>query len=211
MFYKGFGSKKQLEQNLAAPSPGIPETGRIELLLNASGRVNLQILEQMAATSSQPDFVRFMRYPVLAGSSIQAGELASRRHAQTNEINQTFVFQMAVSEDAEAMSDTLKQAIYPLIKERDSYRAPNIFTIGRVNGNDIIIPDIAISKRHAIIERKDSTYFIRDCNSTNATMINGGRIENKAQPIQDGDVISFARYEFTFLVPDSLYHRLIES
>ena len=219
MFYKGFGSKKPVEQEMAgqssaesgpiSSSPG--KLGTIDVFLNSSGRVSLQILERLAETYSQSDFTRLLRQPVLAGSSIQAGSLALRRGERNNEINKTFVFEIDSSEEAATISEVLKHAIYPLMKEPDSGRARNIFTIGRITGNDLIIPDIAISKRHAILEVNQDRYSIRDCHSTNGTLVNGTRVGEKAHPVRDGDIISFARYEFTFLAPDSLYKRLTES
>jgi pSer/pThr/pTyr-binding forkhead associated (FHA) protein len=38
--------------------------------------------------------------------------------------------------------------------------------------------------------------------------LNGERLQTKPAPINDRDVISFARYEFTFLLPGSFYEIL---
>ncbi|MBK1695108.1 hypothetical protein CKO09_10210 [Chromatium weissei] len=212
MFFK-FGKKKieEEDETEAAPENELLKHGQLSVLMNSSGRVNLQILETLAGNCSQTDFVHFLQHPVLAGSSIQAGELALRRNLKNQEANQTFIFQSDVNEeDTTALSEALKHAIYPLVKEEGTHQAQNIFTVGRINGNDLIIPDIAISKRHAILEIKQNSFAIRDCDSTNGTSINGARIGNKSQQIRDGDIISFARYEFTFLSPSSLYKRLTE-
>ncbi len=85
---------------------------------------------------------------------------------------------------------------------------PGAFYIGRINGNDMIMPDYAISKRHAIIDIENGAYFIRDTGSTNGTRLNGSRLGKKRTQLKDKDVISFARYEFTFLYPRSLYNML---
>jgi len=39
--------------------------------------------------------------------------------------------------------------------------------------------------------------------------LNGNRLQTKPVEIHDRDVISFARYEFTFLLPSSLYDMLM--
>jgi pSer/pThr/pTyr-binding forkhead associated (FHA) protein len=72
----------------------------------------------------------------------------------------------------------------------------------------MIMPDYAISKRHAIIDIEDGAYYIRDTGSTNGTKLNGSRLSKKPTQLRDKDVVSFARYEFTFLYPKSLYKML---
>jgi pSer/pThr/pTyr-binding forkhead associated (FHA) protein len=73
------------------------------------------------------------------------------------------------------------------------------------------MPDYAISKRHAIIDVEDGNYYIRDAGSTNGTKLNGTRLGKKRVRLKDKDVIGFARYEFTFLYPKSLYEMLREA
>lgn len=212
MFDKGLSLKKwgrkQPAEYPGATSPHTERPETIKSLLNSSGRVSLPILAWLAQTYARSEFVQFMRRPVLSGASIQLGSLNSHRSANRNAVNQTFVFQTDSNEESASFSEALAQAVYPLVKHRDFHRAPNIFTIGRIASNDLIIPDIAISKRHAILEVDRDRYFIRDCQSTNGVMINGCRIAEKAHQIQDEDTVSLARYEFVFLSPAALYARL---
>jgi uncharacterized protein (TIGR02996 family) len=49
-------------------------------------------------------------------------------------------------------------------------------TIGRVQGNDIVLPRGNVSKRHARIVIKDGKYIIVDLKSTNGTYVNGRKI-----------------------------------
>lgn len=49
-------------------------------------------------------------------------------------------------------------------------------TIGRVQGNDIILPKGNISKRHSRIVVKDGKFIIVDLKSTNGTYVNGKKI-----------------------------------
>ena len=186
--------------------------GDLDRFLNPSGRISLRVLEQLAATHDRASFGRILGRPVLAGSSVQAGAITERQASSRQAVNQTFVFQIQPPPDPlaepESVTDMLKHAIYPLVKSSDTGRASNIFTIGRVNQNDLIIPDLAISKRHAILEIQAEGYFIRDSNSTNGTWLNGARLDEQRRAIRDGDSIAFARYEFSFLLPDSLYQRL---
>ncbi|MCK7509943.1 MAG: FHA domain-containing protein [Desulfobacterales bacterium] len=84
----------------------------------------------------------------------------------------------------------------------------NFFSIGRIDGNDCIMPDYAISKKHALIEFRKGIYLLKDSGSTNGTLLNGARLQAKPFELHDRDVISFARYEFSFLLPGSLYEAL---
>src|ERR1700757_4588273 len=49
-------------------------------------------------------------------------------------------------------------------------------TIGRVQGNDIILPKGNVSKRHSRIVLKDGKFIIVDLKSTNGTYVNGRKI-----------------------------------
>jgi hypothetical protein len=211
MFGKAFGlmkkQKKTADQDNGAGGKSRASLGNIAKMLNASGRIGLQVLQKMAKVYTQLEFERFMQQPVLVGSSIQAGSLATHnRHAQ-DELNKTVIFEVDAAEAGSSSSDTLKHAIYPLVKNEYASGPVNIFSIGRVDGNDMIMPDYAISKQHATIEIKRGNYQIRD-GSTNGTMINGKRLDKKPVQIRDKDVVAFARYEFTFYTPESLYNML---
>src|SRR5215467_2666534 len=51
-------------------------------------------------------------------------------------------------------------------------------TIGRVQGNDIILPKGNVSKRHSRIVLKDGKFIIVDLKSTNGTYVNGRKISS---------------------------------
>jgi len=59
-------------------------------------------------------------------------------------------------------------------------------TIGRIQGNDIVLPKSNISKRHARILHKNGTFEVADSKSTNGTYINGKRID-APQELHIGD------------------------
>jgi len=81
--------------------------------------------------------------------------------------------------------------------------------VGRVD-HDVegITPDVDLSdlpgadttsRIHATIERVGSTYMVTDLNSTNATRVNGKRLEpDKASPINDGEALQFGKVTCTF-------------
>jgi len=125
-------------------------------------------------------------------------------------LNRTVLFEpLEGSNEPVSASESLKQAIYPLVRGEFATSVGTMFSIGRIDGNDLIMPDYAISKKHATLEIRRNGYFLKDCGSTNGTTLKGERLQNKPVQLSDRDVISFARYEFTFLFPASLYDMLM--
>ena len=61
-------------------------------------------------------------------------------------------------------------------------------TIGRVQGNDIVLPKGNVSKRHARIVLKDQKFIIVDLKSTNGTYVNGRKITSPLV-VKDSDKI----------------------
>ncbi len=56
-----------------------------------------------------------------------------------------------------------------------------------------------VSRIHAALEHNGTTYTLTDLNSTNATRINGKRLEpDQATPINDGDTLQFGKIICTF-------------
>lgn len=190
----------------ASPPPG---PGGLARMVNSAGRIGLSLLQRMVQAVSSEDFIRFMQKPVLAGSAIHLGTLAAQSGQGSREMNRTILFEpVGDGEEAVSASESLKLAIYPLIKGEYAISAGEVFSIGRIDGNDFIMPDYAISKKHALIENKRDSFFLKDCGSTNGTLLNGVRLQHKPVEVHDRDVISFARYEFAFLFPGSLYDML---
>ncbi len=65
--------------------------------------------------------------------------------------------------------------------------------LGNTQGSD------TVSRLHATIEHIGSSYTLTDLNSTNATRLNGKRLEpDKATPMNDGDALSFGKVTCTF-------------
>src|SRR5712671_1781550 len=60
-------------------------------------------------------------------------------------------------------------------QRRMEFDKPEV-TIGRVQGNDIILPKGNVSKRHSRIVLKDGKFIIVDLKSTNGTYVNGRKI-----------------------------------
>ena len=79
--------------------------------------------------------------------------------------------------------------------------------IGRVAAKDaeymdyIVVNESTISRRHALIEYKDYSFWIIDQGSSNGTFINDVQIENEVR-LKHGDKIRLHNYQFEFVVPE---------
>ena len=116
-----FGLKKKQKKNIddqtVADQPQARSPlGDISKMLNASGRIALPTLQKLVKVYQKSQFIVFMEQPVLVGSSIQAGSLNLRKRASKDEMNRTVVFELDRDEDTVSPTETLKHAIYPLVK-----------------------------------------------------------------------------------------------
>jgi FHA domain len=64
-------------------------------------------------------------------------------------------------------------------------------TIGREAGNEIVIEDAQVSRRHAQLTRQGASYLIEDIGSTNGTYVNGRRVTAPVL-LANGDMIGLA-------------------
>jgi len=85
---------------------------------------------------------------------------------------------------------------------REVFDKPEI-TIGRVDGNDLVLPEGAISKRHARCVFRDGKFIIVDLKSTNGTYVNGRKITSPLV-IRDDDKIYIGQYSLQIGRPDEL-------
>src|SRR3989338_449257 len=70
------------------------------------------------------------------------------------------------------------------------------FTIGRAGGNSLVLDDQAVSRRHAVIERKDNCYIIHDLGSRWGLLVNGQKTGEAA--LKFGDEIEIAGIRLAF-------------
>jgi hypothetical protein len=65
------------------------------------------------------------------------------------------------------------------------------YTIGREAGNEIVIEDPQVSRRHATLTQQGTTYVLEDIGSTNGTYVNGKRVTAPVL-LSNGDMIGLA-------------------
>lgn len=73
-------------------------------------------------------------------------------------------------------------------KKRQMDCAKPLITIGRLQGNDIVLPLGNVSKQHAQIQHKEKEFVVMDIGSTNGTYLNGRKIAGPT-PLQEGDKV----------------------
>lgn len=62
----------------------------------------------------------------------------------------------------------------PNVKGRVLDRSRNFITIGRNEENDIVLPDMRVSRHHASVWKRENGLFVTDNNSLNGTLVAGG-------------------------------------
>src|SRR5579859_6065906 len=72
-------------------------------------------------------------------------------------------------------------------ERREAFEKTEI-TIGRVQGNDLMLPKGNVSKHHARLLSRDGRFIVTDLKSTNGTYVNG-RKTSQATIVREGDKI----------------------
>lgn len=73
--------------------------------------------------------------------------------------------------------------------------------IGRTPDNDICVPEVDVSRLHAVLFAEDGVVHLRDNASTNGTYVNSVRIHEAV--LADGDLIRVGSWTFKFLFKHS--------
>ena len=73
---------------------------------------------------------------------------------------------------------------------------PELFTIGRSEGRDVILFDPASSRTHTQVEWRAGTWWVVDLGSANGTFVNARRA--REEPLTNGDIIRIGSTEFRF-------------
>jgi len=72
-------------------------------------------------------------------------------------------------------------------------------SIGRAAGSDLVVNDDEISRKHALLEKKDDRFVVGDYRTGNGTLVNGKRVQQSAE-IQAGDIIGIGKLELEFVI-----------
>ena len=107
-------------------------------------------------------------------------------------------------EDAATILDEIKTEGPALVVRSGGGRAGEHFlldkeqrSVGRSPDCEVFLDDVTVSRRHALVVRRDGQFFIEDKGSLNGTFLNRRRIESG--PLEDGDELQIGKYKLTFL------------
>ncbi|MFO7548216.1 MAG: FhaA domain-containing protein [Acidimicrobiia bacterium] len=70
--------------------------------------------------------------------------------------------------------------------------------VGRSDACDVVIPDPRVSRRHAVVWRRDGHARIRDLGSSNGTAVDGLAVGPDPVDLEDGSVLSLGGVAFRF-------------
>src|SRR5581483_5043630 len=70
---------------------------------------------------------------------------------------------------------------------------PGVYTLGRTDSNQIVIPDPSVSSRHCEIVVDSNSIRVKDLGSTNGTRLNGGPIQEAE--LTSGNIVQFGNVE----------------
>jgi ABC-type multidrug transport system ATPase subunit len=73
---------------------------------------------------------------------------------------------------------------------------PGSTTIGRAPDNDIVVPDVLASRRHALLTPAPQGVQIQDANSINGTFVNGMRVKDAV--LRENDVVTIGNFDLVF-------------
>jgi len=74
-------------------------------------------------------------------------------------------------------------------------------SLGRIPGNQIVVPDRHISRKHCVFTQGPSGFSVEDKGSSNGTLVNGERVQSRA--LSPGDKIKVGPVVFRFEVQDA--------
>lgn len=117
-------------------------------------------------------------------------------------INGNKIFSSKVSEsDLISFGGSFNIKINEIIEAYEKRKMPQIsittdeisaLTIGRSNENDIVISNIKVSKKHALLLQHENHWYLEDLKSSNGTFINGRKIDKSLVNLEDSIVIGGA-------------------
>ena len=84
-----------------------------------------------------------------------------------------------------------------LAMDRPVYELGETVSIGRGEGNDIVVPDSFVSHEHALITRYKNEFWLTDLSSTNGTFHNNRRVTDEVA-LHNGDLVVVGAVTFRF-------------
>lgn len=208
-----------LSHSALPPQPPANPEEYLKELMDGAGKANYGALKKLAREKSEREFHDIVRHPVLMGAALFRGATESQ---EGGDVDATVMF-VATRKPAEADKvhmDLLERSIYPLLRRRPIMPGTGttpMLSIGRMEDNDIVMPDPTISKKQAELRISQEgvsgghTYYLRDMGSTNEIRINGTKLNSfDMVELNPGDEIKLGRFYFIFTPVARLRKKLLE-
>ena len=110
---------------------------------------------------------------------------------------------MANRSDGKMTTFKLELTLQNLVLKEYSLADGARLTIGRVQGNDIVLKDMTVSRLHATIAVKGRNLFVSDQGSKNGTIVNDTKVTSAE--LYDGDIVRIGKnytIKVSTLTPD---------
>ena len=89
------------------------------------------------------------------------------------------------------------------VQKSDRSLIGRFISVGRTRRNDVVIPDVSLSKFHALFVEDDGTFSVQDARSRNGTYVDGGRVPAQGDgppvPLRSGARLRLGAVDLTFL------------
>lgn len=191
------------------PPQGLFPPADIADWLQQTGRLDYVRLQKFAQHSQEQLFIQTVKHASLVGSRIVHGKFP-----KTNVSRDTAnFFRVSLPEEKDDIPDStlLQRVVYPFIhKPSVCPEDEGLFTVGRTDNNDFVIPDYTISRSQAVLQMvSPHRLLVKDQGSINPTLVNGESSRGREMACREGSRVQFGRYEFLFSSSSALYCHLV--
>lgn len=106
-----------------------------------------------------------------------------------------FGVKLITGESRDAVTFTLTGRVAP-VRDQVFMLPMGELEVGRVEGAAIVIPDVSVSRTHAVLTVDVASVTVEDLSSSNGTFVNGVKIGRRE--LRNGDTVRFGNIEFKF-------------
>jgi pSer/pThr/pTyr-binding forkhead associated (FHA) protein len=110
------------------------------------------------------------------------------------------------------LNDTVEAAISITPAVRLPTSQLQFISIGRIEGNDVLLHDVSVSKFHAFIRDAEGVQFLQDAGSRNGTFVNEVAVPARKSGVpvalRSGDVVRFGSVQTTYYDAAALHASL---
>jgi len=111
----------------------------------------------------------------------------------------------AVSRPEEVLAEVVDETVPHLVVASQPLEGKTLalhkkaFSIGRAHTSDLCLPNLRVSREHAMIRMREGKFIIYDLGSTNGTFVNRQRV--RFRELNDGDRVSVGPVKLIFRAP----------